>query len=272
MLMSRARPLLGTVVSIHVHAGCMPSVAIERAIDKAFYAIAHISRVMSAHDPESDLGRMARGHAGDVLTVDPQTLCVIQAAQSWFQRSAGAFDPCRAGDVLSRQGRRPALVGDAEGGLHDIVVVSDACLRLVRPVKLDLGGIAKGFAVDRAIETLVKYGVSDALVNAGGDMRAIGLRQWPVDVRHADQSVMDMRLRSCHSLRGQAMATSVSGRWNPEFVSRRSLGKAKWQSVTVVANSCLLADVLTKWAMQASLLCPQLRQVLRLHGARMWRT
>jgi thiamine biosynthesis lipoprotein len=272
MLMSRARPLLGTVVSIHVHAGCAPSAAIESAIDKAFHAIAHISKVMSAHDPESDLGRMASGHAGNELTVDPQTLYVIKAAQYWCKRSGGAFDPGRAGEVLSRKGRRPALVGNAMGGLQDIFVESDTSLRLVRPVKLDLGGIAKGFAVDRAIEALVKCGIDDALVNAGGDMRAVGLRQWPVDVRHADQNIMDMRLRSCQSLRGQAIATSVSGRWNPEFVSRRSLSEAKWQSVTVVANSCLLADVLTKWAMQASLLCPQLRQVLRLHSARMWRT
>jgi thiamine biosynthesis lipoprotein ApbE len=59
---------------------------------------------------------------------------------------------------------------------------------------------------------------------------------------------------------------------NPEFVGSRAHQKLPWQSVTVQADTCMTADVLTKWAMQASLLCPELKRVLRQHHGRMWRS
>jgi hypothetical protein len=68
------------------------------------------------------------------------------------------------------------------------------------------------------------------------------------------------------------LATSVSGPLNPEFVASRAHQKLPWQSVTVQADTCMTADVLTKWAMQASLLCPELKRVLRQHHGRMWRS
>ena len=272
MWMTRARPLLGTVVSIQVHTVDGKEFLAERAVADAFATMAHISRVMSAHDAHSDLGRMATASCGDVLTLDAQTVHVIRAAQYWTCVTGGAFNPSGAARVLSRASLRPGLIGDAAGGLGDIEILSDTAVRLTQPVQLDFGGIAKGYAVDCAIDVLLAHGVCDAMVNAGGDMRAIGRRKWAIDVRHAHHTLMDGRLHRHPRLHQQALATSVAGELNPEFVLSSVHRKYKWQSVTIQANTCMVADVLTKWAMQSSLLCPNLRKVLRLNRGRMWRT
>ena len=272
MLIARARPLLGTVVSLHVQTCDGHAHRVERAVADAFAVIAHIGQVMSAHHEASDLGRMASVKPGEVLTLDTHTVHVIRAAQYWTRVSGGAFNPCHAAQTLSRLGLRPGVAAAATGRLSDIEILTETDVRLALPIKLDFGGIAKGYAVDRAIETLIAHGVGDALVNAGGDMRAIGQRKWSIDVRHAHHNLIDLQLNRHPHMHQQALATSVAGKLNPEFVFSRASQKPKWTSVTVQAQSCLVADVLTKWALQSSLLCPSLRKELRLNRGRMWRS
>lgn len=269
----RARPLLGTVVSIHLRDDTLTPSEREAAFADAFEVVAHIGRVMSAHEPGSDLARLSQAASGAVLTLDLHTVRVIRAAQYWQKVSHGAFNPGVAAMRLSVAGARPGLtrLQHASAGLHALEVLSDTTVKLAHAIQLDFGGIAKGYAVDCAITSLQQHGVVDALVNAGGDMRAMGSIAWPVDVRHAQQNLMDVRLRACQSLRHQALATSVAAPINPEFVSVRRFRHQRWRSATVQAPNCMTADVLTKWALQSSDLCPQLRNVLRAHQARMWR-
>jgi len=272
MLIARARALLGTVVSIYVHAEPVDVTRIEEAIAEAFATVAHIGRVMSAHHADSDLGRLSRTRKGDVLTLDAHTVRVIRAAHDWWQRSRGAFNPCRAALTLSHKGVRPGLSSKAAGTLHDICVLTDTEVELNAPVALDFGGIAKGYAVDSAIDVLAAHGIRHALVNAGGDLRTIGHRRWPIDVRHAKTNLIDGRLQRKKHIQQIALATSVAGALNPEFVLPKTRKQPKWTSVTVEASTCVAADALTKWAMQASLLCPDLRAALRQNHGRMWRT
>ena len=272
MWITRARPLLGTVVSIQVKVTPTDAALAERAIAEAFNIMGHISRVMSAHDESSDLGRLSRAKAHQVLSLDIETIHVIRAAQHWAALSGGAFNPCVAAQTLSRHNLRPGIAHQATGTFRDIRIVSDTMVELVQSVSLDFGGIAKGYAVDRAIDVLTAHGISDALVNAGGDLRALGERAWPVDVRHSHNHLMDGRVRQKQQIRHKALATSVAGPLNPDFILTRRQVQSKWRSVTVQASTCMAADVLTKWAMQSSLLCPNLRAALRQNHGRMWRT
>jgi thiamine biosynthesis lipoprotein len=207
-----------------------------------------------------------------VLTLDAQTVRVIGAAQYWWQLSRGVFNPCHAAQALAHAGLRPGLACNATGSLNDICIRADTDVELSAPVALDLGGIAKGYAVDCAVEVLRACGVDIALVNAGGDLRAFGHRRWPIDVRHAQTHLMDGRLQHTTHIQHMALATSVAGALNPEFVMARPHRKPRWTSVTVQASTCMAADALTKWAMQASALCPDLRAALQHHHGRMWRT
>jgi thiamine biosynthesis lipoprotein len=120
-------------------------------------------------------------------------------------------------------------------------------VRATVPVALDLGGIAKGHAVDRAVTALRAAGASAGLVNAGGDLRWFGSNAWmPVRVRNPTNPTVAVSL---FEVQDAAVATSadyfrgaIGGLVDPRSHRLRSLGG----SVTVVAPTCALADALTK--------------------------
>lgn len=269
-LLQRARPLLGTVVAIQLpleHAG--NAAQAMQAVDAAFAEIATIERLMSAHRHDSDLATLARARGGAAITLDARTIAVLQLAQGWCSASRGAFDPRRAGESLARAGLRPGLAASAEAtaSLRSLRFL-DACTVVpTGPLPLDLGGIAKGYAVDRAVATLRAHGLACGLVNAGGDLRAFGPRPWSIEVQHPSVTARSRRLLR---LREGAIASSVSSR-DAGFVATRRR-PARWQHCTVLARDCATADALTKWALQDPEPSLALRRALRQNGARLWRS
>jgi thiamine biosynthesis lipoprotein len=254
--MRRARPLLGTYVSIAV-AGVAERAA-AAAIDAAFAAIARVERLMSFHDPGSDLSRLNRAAAHGAVAVDPWTAAVVRTACDLHRATAGCFDITIVPE-LQRQGLLPGLpAGDGAGGRRrrrscGITILPGHRLRFHDPaMQIDLGGIAKGFAVDRAIERLRAHGVPAALVEAGGDVAAIGCHA--IGIRDpASPGSMLTRLQ----LADGGMATSAA-----YFLAERSAraraaiieplsgeARAPFASVTVRARSCMIADALTKVVM-----------------------
>jgi thiamine biosynthesis lipoprotein len=241
----RCRPLLGTLVEITAR-GASPAV-LATGLEAAFAAIAHAQSLLSFHDPSSELSRLNRDAARGAVRVDDWTLRVLALARRIHLVSDGGFDP-----VV------PSPVG-AQATFTDVIFLSGNRVRFARPLRLDLGGIAKGFAVDRAIEALRAAAVPAALVNAGGDLRVFGDAGWPIVVR--DPASLG-RLRTLGTLREGALATSAvyfsrrrtpTGRWTSAIINPRS--HRPWLarvSVTVRAPDAATADALTK--------------VLALHG------
>jgi len=125
-------------------------------------------------------------------------------------------------------------------------------VRFGRPLRLDLGGIAKGYAVDRAVHALQSAGVEDILVNAGGDLRIAGRWTQNLRLRHPQAPHLSAEILT---LRNAALATSAT------YYSRRRLGSGDVSalldprsampyidsgSVSVRAADCMSADALTK--------------------------
>jgi thiamine biosynthesis lipoprotein len=140
----------------------------------------------------------------------------------------------------------------------------------LQPLALDLGGIAKGFAVDAAIQVLQRRGAVSAIVNTGGDLRVFGACPAVVHLRHPSApQVLARRLE----LSGGALATSspcfTERRWHGRPVShlvnpRNSAAVTGSIAVSVRAAECWLADALTKVVLNA----PETAEaVLRRHGA-----
>jgi thiamine biosynthesis lipoprotein ApbE len=143
------------------------------------------------------------------------------------------------------------------GGAYDAIqLLPENQVRFAhRGVSIDLGGIAKGFAVDLAIETLCRHGIPDGLVNAGGDLAAFGPRRHSVDIRdprHPDRPM-------CHIVLSNAALASSAGHYDP---SRSDLPSSSAivdpltgrpshviRGATVSAPSCIIADALTKVVM-----------------------
>lgn len=234
----RARPLLGTLVEIRVH-GLRPDEA-QAAIDRAFAAVSRVHALMSPHDPASDVARINRHRGPRVVRVHAWTYRVLAAARLLSALSGGAFDVSAAS---RRAGARPGAGGD----WRNLELLSGYRVAVGRRLPIDLGGIAKGFAVDRAVEILREAGAPAGVVNAGGDLFAFGFKPERVHVRHpAAPSV----LVPMADLTDEALATSANYFDLPEAGRLlRPDGRRLWLgrgSVSVRAPSCMWADALCK--------------------------
>ena len=190
----RSRPLLGTFVEITVLDARQPNVT--DAIEHAFETVARVHRLMSFHDPDSDVSRLNFRVGSEVIGVDPWTYEVLEALADLHRRSAGAFDITVAPalqdiGLLPRHDRELSPRPAARQQVDAIELLPENRVRFRHPsVGIDLGGIAKGYAVDRGIHILQRLGIKHALVSAGGDSRIIGDRfgkPWIVGIRHPDR-------------------------------------------------------------------------------------
>lgn len=237
-MLRRARPLLGTLVEIGVVQG-------EPApIEVGFAAIQAVQRGLSRFDPDSDIARFNTLAAGTSLIIQTDTACVLQLAQALHERTAGLFDVSL--------GTGPAQWHCEGQTLH----------KRAAGVQLDLGGIAKGHAVDQAVLALQAAGVTAGWVNAGGDLRVFGNIEVPLHLRDEDAGGVQP---FAHLSEG-AFATSHYG---PQ--SRCQLhgqrDDARPAHVSVAAPTCLWADALTKIAALAG---PTCRGLMDDVGATAW--
>ncbi|MGC4062455.1 MAG: FAD:protein FMN transferase [Aquabacterium sp.] len=236
----RARPLLGTLVEVGVPEGRDDALAV------AFEVIEQVQRLMSIHDAKSDLSRLHAAPAGTLVDVHPWTGEVLQLAAGLSMQTGGLFDVARGSGTWSCQGTN----GHASVVRHDV-----AC-------RLDLGGIAKGWAVDRAVEALIELGVEALWVNAGGDLRSVGVAL-PIALRDE----VDGGVRPWLQLSDGAMATS----WFGEGARDSLHGQRKAVHVSVAAPRCVWADALTKVVAQTGDADEAwLRQLAARYEARIW--
>jgi thiamine biosynthesis lipoprotein len=145
--------------------------------------------------------------------------------------------------VLPRPVEAPAPASDADW--RDIEMLEDGRIRTAKPLWIDLGGIAKGYAVDRAIERLAALGIEFANGNAGGDLRRIGLGLEPVHIR--DPSAPHRIARTL--LLGEGSIASSGSYFERTHVDATTRTRMRDRSVSVVADRCAVADALTKIVM-----------------------
>lgn len=250
--MRRCRPALGTFVEVAI---LDDAADVDRAaaFDAAFAAIARVGSRMSYHDPGSDLSSINRDGHRRAVAVDPWTFDLLVAARELFRRSGGAFD-CTVAPLLVERGVLPPTPVDVdpEATFADVLLDDDA--RTVRcrvPLAIDLGGIAKGFAVDRAIEALAAHGVASAVVEAGGDLRVLGSRAVPVHVRDgsAAPAFAGMLADGACATSRRGLDAGGAGRAPALLVDARARRVVAGRGIcSVVAPTCLVADALTKVA------------------------
>ena len=258
---------MGTTVSVVTGAEA------EGAGEEVERLFAEWERCLSRFLADSDLSRL-NARAGQPATVSPLLFDVLSAALRAARATAGLYDPTllrtleslgydRSFELLpqgtspaSTGGSHPARLAPAGGGWRRIEL--DPRRRTVTVpagVGVDLGGIAKGMAVDAAIGRLRASGVRAAMVSAGGDLRVHGLPEglasWPVavDGGHGPVSV---------ALTHGSLATSgiAKRRWRQGAVERHHLldprdgrpARSGLWSVTVAAATCGQAEVAAKTA------------------------
>jgi FAD:protein FMN transferase len=242
--------LLGTFVDIQA-CGTAPA-ELEDAIKAAFLAMAQVHRLMSFHDSESDVSRINRDACYKPVRVHPYTWCVLKAAQEFSRESNGIFDVTMATQLVKWNCLPRCGARFGRGSWRDIILQTTGQVRFRRPLLIDFGGIAKGFAVDRAVEILKRKRVTAGIVNAGGDVRVFGSTSQLVHLRQPGQPKLAAgAVKLCQ----RAIATSGTyfartknrGRCvSPMLDGRTGRAMCDVISVTVAAANCMTADALTK--------------------------
>ena len=266
--------LMDTFVRIVVH-GRHSQATLEETIDAAVKEMARLESILSAHAEGSDVYRLNTA-ATAAREVSEETLAVLERAKQVYERSQGAFD-VTVGALMHAWGfgtdRRAVpsseALAEALSGVGFEHVEIDKAQRTVRlrhpRTQLDLGGVAKGYIVDAAILFLAERGITNAFVEAGGDVRVLGgypgrfiwdrPRAVRIGVQHATQPEALIAVVSTY---GGAVLTS--GDYERYFVQdgvrythivdpRTGMTARGIVSATIVAPEAALADAIATAAM-----------------------
>lgn len=225
---SRLRPALGTLVAIEAAAATQE--ISDLSVVAGFNAIATVERLMHPTRAGSDLAALQHLPVHSALAVHAWTFAVLELCQQFHRLSNAAFDPC---------------LPTSPGRLHDLELRAPLEVIAHAPLQMDLGGIAKGFAVDRALDALRSAGCSSGLVNAGGDLATFGEPQRDIICRRADGRSIVVQLRDA------ALATSDTGQVAPPpehqgYYHGRAVQVRLTGYAAVMAPNAVTADALTK--------------------------
>lgn len=232
----------------------------QKSIDKAFERIEYTDSLMDTYDNNSELSQLNR--QGYIIDANPDLVYVINTSKYYSETSQGAFDISIL-PVLdlwkSKFSPGGTYTAPTEDELNETlrlvnysaIQIENSDITLEDNMTLTLGGIAKGYAVDMAVESLIEDGVEAGFVNAGGDGRYIGHKKdgtpWKVGLQNPDKNeeavvVMDM----------EDMAVATSGNYERYFseaakVSHISDPRTGYPSqglisATVIAGTAMDAD------------------------------
>lgn len=189
--LKKSKMIMGTEVEISV----IP--ADEQAIEDAFAVIGKIEALMSTYKDDSEVSILNRQGEKEV---SPETLEVIKEALKFSQITGGAFDITVEPLInLWKKAAEDEIIPTMQD-INEVlplvnyrnIIVEGNLIRFAKEgMQIDLGGVAKGYAVDKAIEVLKKRGIRRALVNAGGDLYALGegpkKGEWLIGVQHPEE-------------------------------------------------------------------------------------
>ena len=254
--------MMGTRVAVELWADSAEQG--EAAIEAALFELSEVNRLMNPWDPDSELSKLNREAHRHPVSVSPGLLEVMTRALHYSRLSGGAFDISFASAGQYYDYRAGVAPGDKT--LKQAVQNIDyTAIRLdpeagtvayaVEGLQVDLGGIAKGYAVDRAIEAVMRQGIVAAMVSAGGDSRILGNlgdRPRTIGIRHPrkkDDFVVMIPLEDT--------AISTSGDYERYFIAEdgtrvhhildpvtgKSAGKV--QSASVLAAHAIDSDALS---------------------------
>jgi thiamine biosynthesis lipoprotein len=254
----RSRLMMGTIIEIVVSG--RDTEQLEAAIEAAFAEMTRLDRLLSRHYQDSDVTRLSQSDEGG--KVAPETAEVITLGLDVARRSNGAFD-MTLGRLKALWGideenpRIPeqAAIDQAIEGTGPRAIELDGFNLVKRSPQLmvDLGGIAKGYAVDRAIGILKKHAVTDAAVNAGGDMYLLGQHPehpWRIGIQHPREQG---GILTTVQVRDRAVVTSGDyerffeqdgQRYHHIFNPQTGWPARGCQSATVITDSVALGDAL----------------------------
>jgi thiamine biosynthesis lipoprotein len=226
---------MGTLIAIEADADTR-EIGLS-GIEAAFAAIRQVESLMHPSRDGSDLKAIRRAAIGMPVKIHAWTWEVLEQSQRLHRLSNGAFDPCLPSAT-------PGAGAAALGRFADLELASPEWVIPHAPLHIDLGGIAKGYAVDRALRALREAGCHGGLVNAGGDLAVFGERSRSIVIggHGARADIVELKNAAIASSDVGCAGRPVEHRGYYDGRDRRAIGAGR---VTVGAARAILADALT---------------------------
>lgn len=250
---------MGTMIEIILMGG--DEEGADQAALQAFQEIRRIQTLMSPWIDSSDVARINRSAGKEWVKVSPETMEVIKKAKEISELSEGGFDITVAPLVdlwrEAREKKTPPSVEDVKGKLDLVdfkkigIDPKGKVFLKKKGMAIELGGIAKGYAVDKAFNVLRSLGYRNLIVNAGGDLRVGGTKNnqpWSIGIQspREPESILTR-----FPLSDAAVATS--GDYQKFFIyqgkryhhicnPKTGFPTEGWQSVTIITKDCMAAD------------------------------
>jgi thiamine biosynthesis lipoprotein len=272
VVLQRPRAVMGTACSMAAVVMDRDRALAEEALRQAESELRSIEARMSSWLADSEISQLNAAEAGRWMPLAPDTLDVLRAARASAVETQGAFD-VTCGPLVrlwQQAGRSGVLPTDsaverarAASNWSLFELRETGARKLSADARLDLGGITKGYAIDRAVGVLRRAGLVGGMVDVGGDLRCFGRQVtselWPVDVQNPFGAGHLVELK----IPGRAVATSgnyarfaeIQGRRYSHIIDPRSGRPTQAAAgVTVIAPEAMTADV---WATALSVLGPE---------------
>ena len=257
--------IMGTRITVEVWA---EDAATADAANEAVLAVMrHIDTTMSTYKPDSEVSQVNAHAAAGPMPISTELFDLLATAKDYSRLTEGAFDITYASvgylyDFRKRVRPDEAHIRAALPAVNYEHVLLDPerhTVKFTQPgVRIDLGGIAKGYAVDRGIEALQRAGITHGFVAAGGDSRVLGDRfgkPWVVGIRDPQKGEGEVIARV--PLVDAAISTSGDYeryfdeggvRYHHIIDPHTGLSASKVRSATVIARTALRTDGLSKTA------------------------
>ena len=242
---TRCQALLGTYVEINISASKSDDQLVEMS-NKAFVRIKEIETLMSFHDKNSELSYLNKEAFKGPCSISPEMKEVLSQALSLSAKTDGIYDISIA-PKLMEQDLLPhhdpySDINDFKGSWKDINL-KDNIVEFNKDIQIDLGGIAKGYAIDQAL-SLIEDSDSNISINAGGDLVMSDWQSKTARIKFSnkgDHIDIDMHRKAlassaCYYLNGKSAIISP-------LTQKPVLSD---DTISVFANNCMLADALTK--------------------------
>ena len=258
----QSRFLLDTLVEITVVSASKEDA--NQAISEAYEEMHRIETLLSRHQNESQISLVNQAAGTNQFTpVSPEVIEILQRSLQYSVMTDGLFD-MTISPVIDLWGigtQHQQIPDEAELNhllpyvdYRNVEIQPEKGVRLRYPeVAVDLGGIAKGYSIDRGIEILRAHNITSALLNAGGDIRCLGTKPdgtpWRIGIKHPRES----GILGVVELEDVSVATSgdyeryfihQGTRYHHIFTPQDGMPARECQSVTILAQTAEAADVL----------------------------
>lgn len=246
-------PLMGTLFSIQLYAQDQASA--DKAADAAFAKAKQLEKILSSFDPESELSKLNSAPAKQATTLSPILYSALQTALDVAKKSDGAFDPTlgpyiRLWKRSSSRGELPSTEqlsnARAASGYSKLILKNQCATKTVEQMRIDLGGIGKGLAIDSMATVLTQQGIKRFCLSSSSDIFAADPppQQEAWIIQHSNSSI---------ALKHQAVSSSGDAQQHINIAGisyshvidpATGLGLLHHRQTSIIAPTACLADAL----------------------------